>query len=243
MLRKLYMAQVYANYWVTAREQIYGFLEYDRNLCRYICAHVPAGGRILEVAIGTGYPFAQYLAQAGYLVHGIDISPQLVEKCRQTYPNIHCRVGDAENIDYQDGFFDMTYCFHSTWYFPNLNRAIDEMLRVTRPAGLVLFDIQNRNNKSIRDAYEKRIAEVRTVGGIKRLVANTAKMFLHVGRPGYNFLIHEVPTYPETIYQHLERRPISGYHIMVRREDDSLELKEGRSSFEEFARLVFVVTR
>lgn len=138
MDRKTYMREVYSKSWISAREEIYGFLEYDKNLCNYICKHVPEAGKLLEVAIGTGYPFADFFQKAEYSVQGIDISPKLIEKCRQLYPKINCKVGDAEDLDYPDDFFDCVYCFHSTWYFPNLNKAIDEMLRVTRsPTQLV----------------------------------------------------------------------------------------------------------
>jgi len=32
--RKEYMRNIYSNYWVDARERIYGFSEYDQDLCK-----------------------------------------------------------------------------------------------------------------------------------------------------------------------------------------------------------------
>ena len=75
---------------------------------------------MLEVAIGTGYPIADHLQKAGHEVHGIDISPDLVRRCRELNPAIQAKVGDAEHLEYPDATFDATYCFHSSWYFPNL---------------------------------------------------------------------------------------------------------------------------
>jgi len=69
------------------------------------------------------------------MVHVIDIAPTLIDKCKQLNPDIKCKVGDAEDLEYPDNYFHLTYCFHSTWYFPRLNKAIDEMLRVTRSGG------------------------------------------------------------------------------------------------------------
>ena len=40
MDRKAYMKNIYSKYWIVAREQKYGFLEYDKNLCHYICKNV-----------------------------------------------------------------------------------------------------------------------------------------------------------------------------------------------------------
>ena len=244
MDRKKYIKDVYSKYWITAREKIYGFLEYDKNLCKYICEHVPNGGELLEVAIGTGYPLADFFQKAGYSVYGIDISPNLIEKCQELNPNINCKVGDAETLDYPDNYFDSTYCFHSTWYFPNLNKAIDEMLRVTRPDGLVMFDIQNRNNEEIDSAYRKRLSDstgmARMVRYAKELVAC---IILRRRAPIWNLGVHEVPTYPESIYQHLKESRISNFQVMVRYDDESIETKDEVSSFENFARLVFAITK
>ena len=41
MDRKAYMKNIYSKYWIDARERKYGFLEYDKNLCHYICNNVP----------------------------------------------------------------------------------------------------------------------------------------------------------------------------------------------------------
>ena len=44
-----------------------------------------------------------------------------------------------EKIDYPESYFDCTYCFASTWYFPDLYKSIDEMIRVTKKNGLLFF--------------------------------------------------------------------------------------------------------
>lgn len=244
MDRKKYMRDVYSKSWITARETVYGFLEYDKNLCKYICEHVPNGGKLLEVAIGTGYPFADFFQKAGYSVYGIDISPDLIEKCRQLNSNISCKVGDAEDLDYPDDYFDCTYCFHSTWYFPNLNQAIDEMLRVTRPDGLIMFDIQNRNNREIDSAYRKRLSQrTGTVRMIRYAKEVVAWIILRGRTPIWNLGVHEVPTYPENIYEHLKENRISNFQVMVRCDDESIETRSEVSSFENFARLVFTIIK
>lgn len=243
MDRKTYMRDVYYKYWITAREKIYGFLEYDKNLCNYICEHVPNTGKLLEVAVGNGYLFGDFFQKAGYSIYGIDISPDLIEKCRQLNPNINCRVGDAEDLDYPDNYFDCTYCFHSTWYFPNLNRAIDEMLRVTRPGGLVIFDIQNRNNREIDSSYRRRLIENTGMRRIVRYAKNIAKIVLRRGAPIWHSVVYEVPTYPESIYKHFKERQITNFQVMVRKEDESIETRNELGSFRDFGRLVFIVRK
>lgn len=243
MDRKRYMKEVYPKYWMTAREEIYGFSQYDKSLCRDLLKRIPVGEKVLEVAIGTGYPNAEFLQQAGYWVYGVDISEDLLEQCRQRIPQVACVVGDVEDLPYRNGDFGCTYCFHSTWYFPNLTRAVDEMLRVTRPLGVVLFDIQNLNAKNIEAAYHKRLAATRTVGKVISCGKNVAKMILHRGSPQWHSVVYEVPTYPETLYRHLDQIGVSAFQVMVVREDHSLEPKDERKPFSEFDRLVFVITK
>lgn len=243
MERKSYMRKAYSKYWITARERIYGFSKYDKNLCNYICTHVPIGGKLLEVAIGTGYPFAEFFQKQGYYVYGIDLSPELIEKCKKLYPNVDCKVGDAENLEYPNNYFDATYCFHSTWYFPDLNKAVDEMIRVTHLGGLVIFDIQNRNNQDINDAYQRNLAKTKGANRIKGYIKNVIKVILRRGVPNWHFIVFEVPTYPESVCEHLKNKRISDYQIMVVKEDGSIELRNEVDFFKDFKRLIFSVKK
>jgi ubiquinone/menaquinone biosynthesis C-methylase UbiE len=243
MDRKRYMKEVYPKYWMTAREEIYGFSRYDKSLCQYLLQRIAVGEKVLEVAIGTGYPIAEFLQGAGYRVYGVDISADLLEQCRRKIPQIACLIGDVEDLPYRGGDFACTYCFHSTWYFPNLTRAVDEMLRVTRPSGVILFDIQNRNAKNIDAAYRKKLMATRTAGKVIRCGKNVAKIILRRGSPQWHSVVYEVPTYPETLYRHLDQIGVSGYQVMLVSEDHSLEPTDERKPFSEFDRLVFVLTK
>lgn len=243
MDRKRYMREVYAKSWPFVRQNIYGFMPYDKSLCEYVADKFAAGQKFLEVAIGTGFPFADFFQKQGYSVYGIDIAPSLVEECWNLNSEIECKVGDAEQIDYPDDFFDCTYCFHSTWYFPNLPRALDEMLRVTHPGGMVFFDIQNRNNPKIGQAYQRRVAEQAGLRRIYRLAKNIAKIVLRRGRPVWSRIVHEVPTHPEQIYAQLADRGWKQFQVMVRDEQGVLHEHWGKGSLAEFERLVFAVEK
>ena len=57
----------------------------------------------------------------------------------------------------------------------------------------------------------------------------------------WEFVVHEVPAYPEIIYSHLERRGIYDYQILLKMEDETIETRKEYGSFEEYARLIFVI--
>ena len=191
-------------------------MKYDKNLCNYIIKNADKKKSILEVAIGTGFPFGDFFQKQGYNVHGIDIAPTLIEKCKKLNSKIICKVGDAENIEYPDDFFNCTYSFHSTFYFPDLCKVVDEMIRVTSPNGLIIFDIQNKHNRECIDAYKKRVSGKNTVfGKFFTYLKDILKIISRNGVPDWTNTIHEVPIYPEIIYKHLEGIGIKKYQVMA----------------------------
>ena len=71
----------------------------------------------------------------------------LIDRVKESLPNINAKVGDSEDLEFLDNFFNIVFCFRSTWYFPNLIKAINEMLRVAKNDGIIMFDIQNINHQ------------------------------------------------------------------------------------------------
>ena len=245
MDRKTYMKNIYSKYWIYAREKVYGFSRYDKNLCSYICKNISKKSNILEVAIGTGYPFGNYFEINDYKVYGVDIAPILVEKCKKKYPSINCKVGDAENLEYTDNFFDCTYCFHSTSYFSNLNKVIDEMIRVTIPNGMIIFDIQNKNNEEVNQNYNKMLLAKKN--GLKKLfryAKNILKIILRKGVPDWTNVVHEVPTCPENVNKYLEKKGIRDYKILVTlTKDDDLVDSNKIDSFKKNKKIIFILRK
>jgi len=245
MDRKLYMKDIYSKYWIYARKEKYGFLKYDKNLCNYICNNVPKDQNILEVAIGTGFPFGDFLQKQGYNIYGVDIAPTLIEQCKKLNNKIHCKVGDAENLEYPTESFYCTYCFHSTFYFPDVCKAIDEMLRVTSAKGFIIFDIQNKHNHECVDAYKKRVLGKNTMfGKFLTYLKNILKIISRNGVPDWTNTIHEVPIYPEIIYKHLEDIGIKNYKIMVNLDKNIyLKNKDNINELKDYSKLIFVIRK
>ena len=243
MDRKTYMRDIYAKYWINAREKKYGFLKYDKNLCGYLSNNITNGAKLLDVGIGTGYPFGYFFDKAGYKVSGMDIAPSLIKKCRELYPNIEAKVGDAENIPYPDNSFDAVYCFHSSWYFLDLNKAIDEMLRAAKSGGLVIFDVINGNNSLIRDDCQNEKKLNSGFGIAKKYMMSIAKMILHRGTPDWHLVVSTTPAVPEEICRHFRDINIANFKIMAEEKDGSISLQKSYGSFEEYGRLIFEIKK
>ena len=174
--RKEFMRNIYSQYWSSARIK-YGVKQYDKDLIHELSKRLK-NGKFLEVGIGDGFPYSNVLDEMGYEVYGIDISPIHVDMVKESLPNINVSLGDAEDLEFQDNFFDIVFCFRSTWYFPDLIKSISEMLRVVKNDGLVMFDIQNSNHpihlKNLKEQLRRKNSYIYVIS--IRLIRNLIKL-------------------------------------------------------------------
>jgi SAM-dependent methyltransferase len=74
-------------------------------------------------------------------VTGIDISDGMLEKARQRGLNV--TQADATAIPFPDHSFDMVYSFKVLAHVPLIRQAASEMVRVTRPGGVIAAEFYN----------------------------------------------------------------------------------------------------
>lgn len=105
---------------------------------------VPAGGRALELAIGTGR-VAVPLAARGISVHGIDGSPAMVEQMRAKPGgrDIPVTIGDMADVAV-DGTFPLAYLvFNTLFNLPDQSRQVDcfrNVAKVLEPGGVFVVE-------------------------------------------------------------------------------------------------------
>jgi ubiquinone/menaquinone biosynthesis C-methylase UbiE len=99
-----------------------------------------AGGDLLEVGCGTGL-LLERLARVTRSARGIDLSPGMLEKARDR--GLDVRQGSAVDLPYPDASFDVTCSFKVLAHIEDIERALSEMIRVTKPTGAVLAEFYN----------------------------------------------------------------------------------------------------
>jgi SAM-dependent methyltransferase len=108
------------------------------------------GGRgtldALDVGCGTGF-LSLELAGRGHRVTGIDFAPQMLAEARKKAMAqgvaVRFEEGDAEQLPFAEGSFDLVMTRHVLWTLPHPEQAIDEWIRVLRPGGrLAAMDSQ-----------------------------------------------------------------------------------------------------
>jgi ubiquinone/menaquinone biosynthesis C-methylase UbiE len=98
--------------------------------------------RFLDVASGSG-ALSIPAARLGARVTAIDQSAVMLDllaaRAREEGLNIETRVMDGHALELDDDSFDLTGSQFGVMLFPDMPRAIREMVRVTRPGGRVLI--------------------------------------------------------------------------------------------------------
>jgi arsenite methyltransferase len=118
------------------------------------------GQRVLDLGCGSGWAsrlLAQMVGggeQPGQVV-GLDVSDEMIRRARAKsaeYDNILFVVGSAQQIPWQEDFFDKVLSVESFYYYGDQGGALDEVRRVMAPGGelYILINLYRDNHYSLR---------------------------------------------------------------------------------------------
>ncbi|GIG69373.1 demethylmenaquinone methyltransferase [Phytomonospora endophytica] len=111
-----------------------------------------AGDRVLDLGAGTGVSTVEYTAEGAYAI-GTDISLGMLRAGR--HRGVPLVAGNALELPYRDGVFDAVTISFALRNVPNTERALAELLRVTRPGGrIVICEFSRASWAPFRFAYE-----------------------------------------------------------------------------------------
>ena len=106
------------------------------------------GGAVLDIGCGPA-EMVQPLLSLGCKFWGVDPSPRMIEICRERFgeiKDVDFAVGEAEKLNYPDGFFDAVLCMGVIDGLKNLDLVLAEILRVLKPSGTMIVTFANRNS-------------------------------------------------------------------------------------------------
>jgi SAM-dependent methyltransferase len=97
-------------------------------------AAVGPGARVLDVATGPGV-VAAVAASRGARTVGVDLSPKMIAAARARHPDLDVRVGDAEQLPFDEASVDAVVCNFGLGHFGHPERVALELVRVLAPGG------------------------------------------------------------------------------------------------------------
>ena len=108
----------------------------------------PKGGKVLEVSIGPGVnlPFLLNSPDVGE-VYGLDISIGQLNRCnsliRRKGWSVELFLANGEELPFEDNSFDSVFHIGGINFFSNKQKAIDEMIRVSKPGTKIIICDEN----------------------------------------------------------------------------------------------------
>ena len=119
------------------------------------------GERVLDLGCGSGWAtrlLARLVADGpegfGQVV-GLDVSDEMVRQARaasKDFDNIMYVWGSAQQIPWEENFFDKMLSVESFYYYPDQERALAELFRVMAPRGrmFILINLYKDNPYSLQ---------------------------------------------------------------------------------------------
>jgi SAM-dependent methyltransferase len=117
------------HWWYRGRRRII-LAELDR-------LQLPAGAQVLDAGCGSGRTL-QELTRYGE-VRGIELSPDAAEVARSRGHEV--TIGRLEELPWEEATFDLITCLDVIEHTPDDRVALRELLRVTRPGGVLLVTV------------------------------------------------------------------------------------------------------
>lgn len=126
-------------------------------------AQIKSDDKILEVAVGLGQSFLEFLKRVDSKnsVYGIDLTPAMLNKTRKRaiqngFSNFDLREGDARHLPFPDETFDVLYNSYMLDLIPlaDFSVVLKEFYRVLKKNGrLVLVNLGKKDSSPV--FYEK----------------------------------------------------------------------------------------
>jgi ubiquinone/menaquinone biosynthesis C-methylase UbiE len=119
------------------------------------------GERVLDLGCGAGWATRLLARMVGDgpdgfgQVVGLDVSDEMIRRARETskdFENVLYVWGSAQQIPWEENFFDKVLSVESFYYYPDQDRALMELFRVMAPRGrlFILINLYKDNPYSLQ---------------------------------------------------------------------------------------------
>lgn len=116
------------------------------------------GSRVLDAGCGPGH-FAIAFAERGYVVDGVDISNDMIERARANAEaagvTIRFTTGDLAALDAPNDAYDAIVARMTLQFSPHLSAVLDEFERIAAPDARLWFSVPGSLAPMYRDSWKR----------------------------------------------------------------------------------------
>ena len=105
---------------------------------------VKQGEHILDLGCGTGFLTSEIQKQGG-IVTGIDASPEMIKKARDTYNNVDFFVANGTDFNFDDPF-DAVFSNATLHWIKNADAVIKSVYKSLKPGGRFVAEMGGKGN-------------------------------------------------------------------------------------------------
>lgn len=108
-------------------------------------AEIGATDSVVDLACGTGALTRRVRDRTSGRVVGVDVNPAMVTVARRHGGDIEYHQGDATDLRFPDGAFEVATCQFGVMFYRDPGRGISEMARVARRGTVAVWDSIERS--------------------------------------------------------------------------------------------------
>lgn len=127
--------------------------------------------KLLDVGCGTGLTTSRWKCKC----FGIDPSKKLLTKAKTKYKKIIFKQASAENIPFEDNFFDIVISVTAIQNFTSIEKGFKEMKRVGKNRFVLTFLKKSQKN-------EKIVSLIKKIFSIGRVIEEEKDMIYFVSK-------------------------------------------------------------
>lgn len=151
----------------------------QQRIAEALLRELPDGVGVLDVPFGTGR-FLEVFGEKSFAVSGVELSPDMIQAARTRHPDLirgaDIRIGDACELPFEDGAFDVVLSFRFLSEIVESAVAIVALRELRRvSADLALLDLGYREDTAptVRPPRPKdRLGVALTEAGVRSLLAD-----------------------------------------------------------------------
>ncbi len=117
----------------------------EERIPLYLEIGLKEAGLILDIGCGSGMVTRDIAHLTKGKVIAIDGSEEMIKVAKNVlkmYKNVELRVGEAENLPFEDDMFDIVTCNLLLMWAKDSQKVVNEMARVTKKGGTVLASLE-----------------------------------------------------------------------------------------------------